>query len=488
VHFCTATTRQPCRFNGVLLHRRSQIPFSERSAILGFNQIVESYVDRQYKPAIYAVVMRKERWEELPYLHQRAFSRAAIQAGDLASSAVGAAAEAFKSSEILRGAQFAQWTDKDLETVISASLQTSRTFEGNDGQTLVRIAFAAAAAPTINQVTNRTKLPKAIVEVYFATDRMLAKGGVRDTLFSAKREVNTVSFGIADVELKEGRQLGDDLEESSEILNTTLINGVEVNNKMAKLGRSQTPIIVFIHGYNNSFSDAVRRGAAIKADIANNATVFSYTWPSDGNLLGYGYDASSAMTASQNFQSFMDKLTQNIPANRISIIAHSMGGRLLLAYLANLQNTVDVPAKFKFANLVFAASDVTQDLFQQKVLGPNNAPEKALAAFAKAVTVYSSEFDRALGLSRVIHGDKRLGLSKPNNIFLAPNITSIDASAIDPAKFYQKFTTATRHSYVFDKASGVADLSELFADIPPEARQWLTKANRQGKEYWLMKQ
>ena len=75
----------------------------------------------------------------------------------------------------------------------------------------------------------------------------------------------------------------------------------EINNELASIAASNNPVVVFLHGYNNSFSDALRRAATIKNDIAGDGTVISYTWPSDGSVLGYGYDASSAGTASQIF-------------------------------------------------------------------------------------------------------------------------------------------------------------------------------------------
>jgi esterase/lipase superfamily enzyme len=164
-----------------------------------------------------------------------------------------------------------------------------------------------------------------------------------------------------------------------------------------------------------------------------------------------------------------------------------MGGRILIDYIVKLQNTETPTDELRFANLVFAASDITQDLFEQKVAGPSGKPERSLVAFAKTVTVYSSEHDRALGFSHEIHRDKRLGLSTKRDLFLAPGLVTIDASSIDPAKFYQKFTTATRHSYVFDKAKGVSDLAATIANVPPQNRASLVEDVRGQNVFWRMR-
>jgi esterase/lipase superfamily enzyme len=278
------------------------------------------------------------------------------------------------------------------------------------------------------------------------------------------------------------------LENAADLLSVRVIGSdQEFNNELASVGAANKPVIVFLHGYNNSFSDALRRAATIKNDIAGDGTVISYTWPSDGSALGYGYDASSASTASQNFQSFMDALTKKVPRKQIHIIAHSMGGRILIDYIVKLQNTQTPTIELKFANLIFAASDITQDLFEQKVAGPRDEPERSLIAFAKTVTVYSSEYDRALGFSHEIHRDKRLGLSTKQDLFLASGLVTIDASSIDPAKFYQKFTTATRHSYVFDKAKGVSDLAGIIANVSPQDRTGLVQDARGQKIFWRMR-
>jgi hypothetical protein len=154
--------------------------------------------------------------------------------------------------------------------------------------------------------------------------------------------------------------------------------------------------------------------------------------------------------------------------------------------------SIIIPARNEEVTLPMVLRDLNDTIpkladVEVDVAGPRDEPERSLIAFAKTVTVYSSEYDRALGFSHEIHRDKRLGLSTKQDLFLASGLVTIDASSIDPAKFYQKFTTATRHSYVFDKAKGVSDLAGIIANVSPQDRTGLVQDARGQKIFWRMR-
>lgn len=179
----------------------------------------------------------------------------------------------------------------------------------------------------------------------------------------------------------------------------------------------------------------------------------------------------------------MDKVTARIPASRISVVAHSMGSRLLTKYLAGLPERGIRPHQIRFKNVIYAAADISTTFFRQKEEQPFD-PNHPLSSYAERVTVYSSKHDRPLGLSQKLHRDQRLGLADQNTIYLDEDITAIDASLIDPPKLFQKFTFATRHSYVFDKAAGIRDLSMLLSGHDVSQRPGITKRTRDGLIFW----
>lgn len=458
----------------------SVIPLRPSDPSFGIHRTVTNYVDRLYKPDLYAVVISKDRWDKIPYEDQYALARAAVAIGEKLTKDLDVQAVAFKQNEITRGARFAEWTPEDVSQILVASLGTE--LKSPIDQALIQLAYASAAAdPNAEPDDGAESRPQANVEILFATDRALIDHTKPDTAFSSSRNLNGLSFGRAAIKLSANRKYGDDLEKTTKITKLTPLNDTEFSQSLP--GDQQ--VVLFIHGYNNAYADVVRRGATIKADISPNATVISYTWPSVGEVLSYGYDEVSTRIADQNFTTLMEKLLESVPAERINIVAHSMGSRLVLNYISDLPKRSIYPETRKFQNFVFAASDVAQLHFKQKESEPAYPPHN-VSAYANQVTVYSSQHDRPLGLSKKLHGGRPLGLAEPATMFLAAGITAVDASAIDPARFLQRFSFATRHSYVFDKAAGVRDLSLLLAGKSVESRPGMTLKKRDTEEYWQL--
>ncbi len=52
-------------------------------------------------------------------------------------------------------------------------------------------------------------------------------------------------------------------------------------------------VVIFVHGFNNTYSDAVFRFAQIMHDSATDAAPILFTWPSRGNVFDYLYDKES---------------------------------------------------------------------------------------------------------------------------------------------------------------------------------------------------
>jgi len=58
-------------------------------------------------------------------------------------------------------------------------------------------------------------------------------------------------------------------------------------------GKAKRHVLVFVHGFNNKFEDAVFRFAQIVHDSGAEVAPVLFTWPSRGSVLAYGYDRES---------------------------------------------------------------------------------------------------------------------------------------------------------------------------------------------------
>ncbi len=159
-------------------------------------------------------------------------------------------------------------------------------------------------------------------------------------------------------------------------------------------------VLLFVHGYNTRFEDAVYRLAQIVHDARAPVTPVLFTWPSRGRVLGYGYDHESASYSRDALERVLRALARDKSVGEISILAHSMGNWVTLEALRQMAiRDKGLPAKVK--NIMLAAPDVDFDVFQKQIaqIGDN-------ARF----TVFLSRDDDALAVSRRVWGDKpRLG-------------------------------------------------------------------------------
>ena len=85
--------------------------------------------------------------------------------------------------------------------------------------------------------------------------------------------------------------------------------------------------LVFVHGFNQRYEDAVYRFAQILHDSGADADVAPvlFTWPSKGNVYSYLYDRDSSNYSRDALESLLRYLAKDPQVEKISILAHSMG-------------------------------------------------------------------------------------------------------------------------------------------------------------------
>jgi esterase/lipase superfamily enzyme len=179
--------------------------------------------------------------------------------------------------------------------------------------------------------------------------------------------------------------------------------------------------LVYVHGYNNTYGDAVRRAAELAYDIGFPGLVFTYDWASRSSLAEYTVDQETAERSAPDFRAFLKAIADSTKARRIAIVAHSMGTRLVAYALRDLGDTL---SRLRLGPVVLAASDVDSAIFRDQL-----APSVARAG--RPVTLYASSRDKALRASAdLVHGAPRVG-SGPPSVMLFPGIDYVDASLVD---------------------------------------------------------
>jgi esterase/lipase superfamily enzyme len=165
-------------------------------------------------------------------------------------------------------------------------------------------------------------------------------------------------------------------------------------------------VMVFIHGFNNRFEDAVYRFAQIVHDSGADTVPVLFTWPSRGSLFAYGYDRESANYSRHALENLFQGLARDPAVGEVSVLAHSMGNWVTLEALTQMaiRNRGIAP---KVANVMLASPDVDVDVFRTQIEQMQGRKPK--------FTLFVSQDDRALAVSRRLWGSTaRLGAIDPD--------------------------------------------------------------------------
>ncbi|MCA0405337.1 MAG: alpha/beta hydrolase [Proteobacteria bacterium] len=185
----------------------------------------------------------------------------------------------------------------------------------------------------------------------------------------------------------------------------------------------QRRVLVFVHGYNMHFTDAVFDFAQFMHDSRTPAVPILFTWPSRGKLLAYGFDRESTAYSRDALEGALTRLSENPEVKEITVLAHSMGTWLTMETLRQMGiRNGRVPAKIR--EVILAAPDIDIDVFKRQV--------PALGSPRPGITVMVSQDDKALAVSRqVSQSSARLGAINPNAEPLRSELTGLGIRIAD---------------------------------------------------------
>ena len=166
-------------------------------------------------------------------------------------------------------------------------------------------------------------------------------------------------------------------------------------------------VLIFVHGFNNRFDDAVYRFAQIVHDSKAAGIPVLFTWPSRGQLKlrAYTYDRESANYSRGALEQLIEMLAANPNVKDINIVAHSMGNWVTLEALRGMSiRAGKIGAKVK--NVALVAPDVDVDVFRTEMQRMGKSRPRFL--------LFVSQDDSALNFSKKIWGGvERIGAIDP---------------------------------------------------------------------------
>jgi esterase/lipase superfamily enzyme len=236
---------------------------------------------------------------------------------------------------------------------------------------------------------------------------------------------------------------------------------LKLNAALHRLQPGNRHILLYIHGFNTRFNDAVSRAAQLSYDVKLPNVPVVFSWASRGNVFDYPYDNNSAMAARGELGRFL-RLVERSDADKIDVVAHSLGNMLLVESLIQLKLRGITPQKNKIGLIFLAAPDIDYDVFKAQLvqLGRPEVPYYILL----------SKDDQALSVSSLIAGSRpRLGdFSNPQELTSlgATVIDATDIAAQDPAhhdKYSQIAQIAPQLIHAFGQPSPKYSMSGVIS-------------------------
>lgn len=137
---------------------------------------------------------------------------------------------------------------------------------------------------------------------------------------------------------------------------------------------SGDPLVIWVHGFNNTSAEAVYRHAQMVADTDLRGPQLSFVWPSLATPRGYLFDRDSALQSRSALENLFVRLGR-IWGGPITVVAHSLGCMLAMEALVRmrLQNRPVV-----LDGLILLQPDIAPDVFESQVADISPLPQNAL--------------------------------------------------------------------------------------------------------------
>lgn len=334
---------------------------------------------------------------------------------------------------------------------------------------LLTLVILSACAPRASIMPPIAGAPEAQNEaVFVATTRVF--DGLDDTLARS----SDLSFARYDVNVPEDREAGvisysgrhEAPDPNKHFLVSTITPaadsrsfGRQIAAELRTRPAAQREVVLYVHGYNNTFADGLFRVAQMRRDLDLPGVPVHYAWPSAGHPLGYAYDRDSALFARDGLEALLTELSRS-GVREIVLIAHSMGALVTMEALRSLHLRGERSVLSKIGGVILLSPDLDIDVFRAQAARINPLPNPFV--------IFTSQRDRALAVSARITGQTaRLGNLGTVEDVADLAVTLIDLSNVEIGEgdAFNHFTVATSPS-VIRLLRRVAEVNASFEDDP----------------------
>ncbi|WP_168797851.1 alpha/beta hydrolase [Pacificoceanicola onchidii] len=223
-------------------------------------------------------------------------------------------------------------------------------------------------------------------------------------------------------------------------------------------------VLVYVHGFNTTASEAVFRMAQIQEDFALDDPGVLFSWPSAGLSTGYAYDRDSVIYSRDDLVTVLDALTRK--GRRVVLVAHSMGSHLAMEALRQARLTGNDRLVDNISAVVLMSPDIDLDVFLRQVEVAEPLPQPFM--------VLTAEQDRALSLSGLLTGRPRLGRTIDQGLIGRDDIAVFDFSSLADGQNYNHFVPVTSPTAI----EFIRSLTMTGENAPHKLRKFLASSKK----------
>jgi esterase/lipase superfamily enzyme len=270
------------------------------------------------------------------------------------------------------------------------------------------LSSALSACQTTSADHQGAQRPERLLPVYAVTTRAL--GHSASDIFTGERDIQA-HMVRHEVHLPAGRiegevNLADEEAHSKPHQHFMLMKTDNFFTRATFASRLQKErghrrVVLFVHGYNNTYRDALYRVSQVYDDAGLSGMPVLFSFASRGKLLDYGYDKDSATIARSHLAHIIEHLLKTTNGE-LDIIAHSMGNWVTVEALRELRLRHGENGLPRLGEVMLVSPDIDADVFatQWPLIKP----------LAKEVVLVCNPNDIALRASSVLRGEQeRLG-------------------------------------------------------------------------------
>lgn len=239
-----------------------------------------------------------------------------------------------------------------------------------------------------------------IVEVLAVTNRTLTADGGFNNVRSGSLTYELYSISVPEnfqsTEIAYAGSLPDP-ETQFVVVSRKTLNREQFMIAVSKKSRTSETAALYVHGYNQTYQEALFRLAQVSADSNLGGPAILFSWPSDAELLGYVADRDASLASRDDLVEVIRTVANLRQIKKLIVAGHSMGGFLVMEATRQLKIGSERAVLDKM-DIVLAAPDIDPEVFKTQLF--------AAKALNPPILIMVSREDRALEISGLLSGDR----------------------------------------------------------------------------------